>query len=166
MEKFEFEGRIVTEKDKKEKYFTIIIMIAIALGTIAITIITHFYWSVFIAGIILLLLYIDLKNCGEQVFCHLDQKGLHVSSKSESFIIPIDEIDKFEVTYDDGRDLLGRSGPGGLFHERIAYAKDTRINTSKGSIVITPIPSIFDDDSAIVNFMTDFYKEIDRLRKL
>lgn len=161
MEKFEFEGRIVTEKDMREKYFTIIIMIAIALGTIAITIITHFYWSVFIAGIILLLLYIDLENCEEQVFCHLDKKGLHVSSKSKSFIIPIDEIDRFEVTYE--RRSRGNSG---LFHELIAYAKDTRINTSKGSIVITPIPSIFDDDSAIVNFMTDFYKEIDRLRKL
>ncbi len=160
MKKFEFEGRIVTEKDTREKYFTIVIMIAIAFGAIAITIITHFYWSVFIAGIILLLLYIDLKNCGEQVFCHLDKKGLHVSSKSKSFIIPIDEIDKFEVTYER------RRWDSGLFYERIAYAKDTRINTSKGSIVITPIPSIFDDDSAIVNFMTDFYKEIDRLRKL
>lgn len=161
MKKIEFEGRIVTEKDMREKYLTIIIMIAIALGTIAITIITHFYWSVFIAGIILLLLYIDLENCEEQVFCHLDKKGLHVSSKSKSFIIPIDEIDRFEVTYE-------RRGKGnsGLLRERIAYAKDTRINTSKGSIVITPIPSIFDDDSAIVNFMTDFYKEIDRLRKL
>ena len=160
MEKFEFEGRIVTEKDMREKYLTIVIMIAIAFGAIAITIITHFYWSVFIAGIILLLLYIDLKNCGEQVFCHLDKKGLHVSSKSKSFIIPIDGIDKFEVTYER------RRWDSGLLRERIAYAKDTRINTSKGSIVITPIPSIFDDDSAIVNFMTDFYKEIDRLRKL